>query len=73
MAFAGAAVSGPAPDTDTQAVHCDAVAPAPAALPPLLVSAGADRSLRLWNAHTMQRERALYKRPAEVSALAVSR
>lgn len=39
----------------------------------MLVSAAADRSLRLWNVNAMQRLRALYKRPAEVTALAASR
>jgi hypothetical protein len=61
VAFAGSAL----PDA---AAHGSA-----AELPPLLVSAAADRSLRLWNVATMQRQRALYKRPAEVSAVAVSR
>lgn len=42
-------------------------------MPPLLVTAAADRSIRLWNVGTMQRQRVLYKRPAEVAALAVSR
>ncbi|KAL4424453.1 hypothetical protein ABPG77_006391 [Micractinium sp. CCAP 211/92] len=41
-------------------------------LPPLLVSSAADRAVRLWNVGTMQRVRALYKRPAEVTALAVT-
>ena len=63
MAFAGAAVPGAAatPSAD-QAERL-----------PLLVSAAADRSLRLWNLSTMQRLRALYKRPAEVTALAATR
>lgn len=71
MAFAGGAAPGAA------AAAAAAAGPdgggVPAALPPLLVSAAADRTLRLWNAATMQRQRALYKRPAEVTALAVSR
>ena len=63
VAFAGAAV----PD----AAGAGGAADAPQ--PPLLASAGADRSLRLWHLGTMQRLRALYKRPAEVTALATSR
>ena len=42
-------------------------------LPTLLVSGAADRSLRVWNVGSMQRERAIYKRPAEVTAIAASR
>lgn len=63
LAFAGAAVPGSAAASPEQ----------PADRLPLLVSAAADRSLRLWNLSTMQRLRVLYKRPAEVTALAATR
>lgn len=63
LAFASAAVPGAAAASPEQ----------PAERLPLLVSAAADRSLRLWNLGTMQRLRVLYKRPAEVTALAATR
>ena len=62
VAFAGAAAS------------CTVAADASKEpLPPLLVSAAADRTLRLWNLDTMRRLRVIYNRPAEISALAVNR
>lgn len=63
VAFAGSAVGGRPSSAATGAEP----------LPPLLVSSAADRAVRLWNVGTMQRVRALYKRPAEVTALAVTR
>lgn len=63
VAFAGAAVGARPAATSADADQ----------LPPLLVSAAADRAVRLWNVGTMQRMRALYKRPAEVTAVAVTR
>ena len=65
MAFAGAAAA---------AASCAAAsAGEQEPLPPLLVTAAADRTLRLWNLDTMRRLRVIYNRPAETSALAVSR
>lgn len=71
VAFAGSA----APGASMAAAATAASSPSspPQALPPLLVSGAADRSLRLWNLDGMQRLRAVYKRPAEATALAVSR
>lgn len=66
MAFAGAALPG-------AALAAAAAGTTDGELLPLLLSAAADRSVRLWNTSTMQRLRVLYKRPAEVSAVAASR
>lgn len=84
MVFAGAAAAGygaPASagataDDAPAAAHDSASAsqgPSLLSLPPMLVTAAADRTLRLWTLETMRRLRVVYNRPAETSALAVSR
>lgn len=66
MAFAGSALAAAAaPSRAGEGAEPE--------LPPLLATAAADKTIRLWNVGAMQRQRVLYKRPAEVTALAASR